>query len=182
MNHRSEWQPNSWGMFLIVKCQHASGTCQSHSRPVLSLCEASRKYAELSHSALPFLTLRFHEKDLLPTLRLLQVWTILPLLRHILSVPSRSFGDMGQSDDLVSLLFWDIIDVMDNSTYKLAAFGATSSLGQKVCQILSSPSVHQQGVTHCNWFTDCMVANWIAFFFRVDSSLDELVTWDLLSP
>jgi hypothetical protein len=58
---------------------------------------------------------------------------------------------MGQLDDLVSLLFWEVIvDVMDNSTYKLAAFGATSSLGQKVCKIFSSPDVHQQGLTHCN--------------------------------
>jgi hypothetical protein len=66
---------------------------------------------------------------------------------------------MGQLDDPVSLLFWEVIvDVMDNSTYKLAAFGATGSLGQKVCQILSSPNVHQQGLTHCNQFMDCMVA------------------------
>ena len=48
--------------------------------------------------------------------------------------PQGHSGDMGQLDDLVSLLFWEVIvDVMDNSTYKLAVFGATSSLGQKVC-------------------------------------------------
>ncbi len=48
--------------------------------------------------------------------------------------PQGCLDDMGQSDDLVSLLFWEVIvDVMDNSTYKLAVFGATSSLGQKVC-------------------------------------------------
>ncbi len=48
--------------------------------------------------------------------------------------PQGYLGDVGQSDDLVSLLFWEvIIDVMDNSTYKLAAFGTTGSLGQKVC-------------------------------------------------
>ncbi len=48
--------------------------------------------------------------------------------------PQGHSGDMGQLDDLVSLLFWEvIIDVMDNSTYKLSAFGANSSLGQKVC-------------------------------------------------
>jgi hypothetical protein len=41
---------------------------------------------------------------------------------------------MGQLDNLVSLLLWKVIvDVMDNSTYKLAVFGATSSLGQEVC-------------------------------------------------
>jgi hypothetical protein len=41
---------------------------------------------------------------------------------------------MGQSDDLVNLFFGEVIaDVMDNSTYKLAAFGATGRLGQKVC-------------------------------------------------
>ncbi len=40
---------------------------------------------------------------------------------------------MGQSDDLVSLLMEFIVDVMDDSSYKLAAFGAASVLGQEVC-------------------------------------------------
>ncbi len=40
---------------------------------------------------------------------------------------------MGQPDDLVSLLLDIIVDVMDNSSYKLAGFGATSGLGQEVC-------------------------------------------------
>ncbi len=40
---------------------------------------------------------------------------------------------MGQAGDLVSLLLEVILDVMDNSAYKLAAFGATSGLGQEVC-------------------------------------------------
>jgi hypothetical protein len=41
--------------------------------------------------------------------------------------PQGHLGDMGQPDDLVSLLFWEVVvDVMDNSNYKLAAFGATS--------------------------------------------------------
>ncbi len=40
---------------------------------------------------------------------------------------------MGQSDDLVNLLLEVIVDVMGNSSYKLAAFGATSGLGQEVC-------------------------------------------------
>jgi hypothetical protein len=74
--------------------------------------------------------------------------------------PQGRLGDMGQADDLVSLLFWEvIIDVMDNSTYKLAVFGATSSLGQKVCYILSSPNMRKQGLTHCKQFMNCMVAN-----------------------
>ncbi len=40
---------------------------------------------------------------------------------------------MGQSDDLVNLLLAVIVDVVDDSTYKLAAFGTTSGLGQEVC-------------------------------------------------
>ncbi len=56
-------------MFLIVKCQHGSGACRSHSHPVLSHHEVLRKYTELSHSTLPFLTLCFHKKDLSPTPR-----------------------------------------------------------------------------------------------------------------
>jgi hypothetical protein len=73
-------------MFLLVACQHMSGACQSHSHPVLSLREASRKYVELSPSTPPFLTLQFHEKDLTPTPNLLRIWPILPPLGHILSV------------------------------------------------------------------------------------------------
>jgi hypothetical protein len=59
---------------------------------VLSLREALWKYIELSSSTLPFLTLRFHKKDLTPTPNLLQIRPILPPLKHILSVSSRSFG------------------------------------------------------------------------------------------
>jgi hypothetical protein len=73
-------------MFLVVTCQHASGACQSHSRPGLSLREASWKYVELSPSTLLFLTLQFHEKDLTPTPNLLQIWPMLPPLGHILSL------------------------------------------------------------------------------------------------
>jgi hypothetical protein len=40
---------------------------------------------------------------------------------------------MGQSDDFESLLLEVIVDVMDDSSYKLAVFGATSGLGQEVC-------------------------------------------------
>ncbi len=60
-------------MFLAVTCQHASGSCQSHSRPVLNLREASRKYIELSPSTPSFLTLRFYKKDLTPTPNLLRI-------------------------------------------------------------------------------------------------------------
>jgi hypothetical protein len=72
-------------MFLAVTCQLASGAYQSHSRPVLSLREASWKYVELSPSTPLFLTLRFHEKGLSPTPNLLQIRPILPPLGHILS-------------------------------------------------------------------------------------------------
>jgi hypothetical protein len=72
-------------MFLAVTRQHASGACKSHSCLVLSLCEASRKYVELSPSTPPFLTLQFHEKDLTRTPNLLRIRLILPPLRHILS-------------------------------------------------------------------------------------------------
>jgi hypothetical protein len=73
-------------MFLAVTCQHASGACQSHSHPVLSLREALWKYVELSPSTPPFLTLRFHGKDLTPTPNLLRIRLILPPLGHILSL------------------------------------------------------------------------------------------------
>jgi hypothetical protein len=59
--------------------------------------------------------------------------------------PQGHLGDMGQSDDLVSLLFWEV--VVDNSTYKLAVFGATIVV---LVRILSSPNMRQQGLTHCN--------------------------------
>jgi hypothetical protein len=72
-SHRSEGKTKLLGMFLAVTCQHASGTCQSHSRPVLNLREALRKYVELSPSTPPFLTLWFYEKDLMPTPNLLRI-------------------------------------------------------------------------------------------------------------
>ncbi len=72
-SHRSEWKTKLLSMFLAVTCQHVSGACQSHSRPVINLCEASRKYIELSPSTPPFLTLRFYEKDLTLTPNLLQI-------------------------------------------------------------------------------------------------------------
>jgi hypothetical protein len=39
-SHRSEWKTKLLSMFLAVTCQHTSGACQSHSRPVLNLHEA----------------------------------------------------------------------------------------------------------------------------------------------
>ncbi len=89
---------------------------------------------ELSHSTLPFLALRFHKKDLLQLQGYSKFGGYSLRLGIFFQSPQGHLGDMGQLDDLVSLLFWKVIlDVMDNSTYKLAAFGATSSLGQKVC-------------------------------------------------
>ncbi len=72
-SHRSGWKTKLLSMFLAVMCQHASGACRSHSRPVLNLCEASRKYLELSPSTPPFLTLQFYKIDLTPTPNLLQI-------------------------------------------------------------------------------------------------------------
>jgi hypothetical protein len=75
-------------MFLAVTCQHASGACQSHSRPVLNLREASRKYVELSPSTPLFLTLGFYEKDLMPTPNLLQISGRYSLRLGIFDTPS----------------------------------------------------------------------------------------------
>ncbi len=72
-SHRSEWKTKILSMFLAVTSQHVSGTCQSHSRPVLNLREVLRKYVELSPHTPPFLTLQFYEKDLTPTPNLLQI-------------------------------------------------------------------------------------------------------------
>jgi hypothetical protein len=71
-------------------CSSLSGVSmrQACASPVPAqyyLREASQNKAELSHSTLPFLALRFHEKDQPLTPRLLRVWPILPLLGHILS-------------------------------------------------------------------------------------------------
>jgi hypothetical protein len=72
-SHRSEWKTKLLSMFLTVMCQHTSGACQSRSRPVLNLREASRKYVELSPSTPPFLTLQLYKKDLMPTPNLFQI-------------------------------------------------------------------------------------------------------------
>ncbi len=87
-SHRSEWKTELLGMFLAVTCQHASDSCQSHSRPVLSLREAPRKYTELSPSTPPFLTLRFYEKDLTPTPNLLRISGRYSLHSGIFDTPS----------------------------------------------------------------------------------------------
>jgi hypothetical protein len=75
-------------MFLAVTCQHASGACQSHSRPVLNLREASRKYVELSPSTPPFLTLQFYKKELTLTPNLLQISGRYSLRLGIFDTPS----------------------------------------------------------------------------------------------
>ncbi len=87
-SHRSEWKTELLSMFLAVTCQHASGMCQSYSRPVLNLREALWKYVELSPSTLPFLTLRFYEKDLMPTPNLLQISGRYSLRLGIFDTPS----------------------------------------------------------------------------------------------
>ncbi len=61
-SHRSEWKTKLLSMFLAVTCQHASGTYQSDSCPILNLREALRKYIELSPSNQPLLTLQFYKK------------------------------------------------------------------------------------------------------------------------
>jgi hypothetical protein len=76
---------------------------------VLSLREASRKYVELSPSTPLFQTLRFHEKDLTPSLNLLQIRLILPPLGHILSCGWHSWPQflkekIGDSLDLDCLI------------------------------------------------------------------------------
>ncbi len=87
-SHRREWKTELLGMFLAVTCQHALGACQSHSRPVLNLREASQKYVELSPSTPPFLTLRFYEKDLTLTPNLLQISGRYSLCSGIFDTPS----------------------------------------------------------------------------------------------
>jgi hypothetical protein len=87
-SHRSEWKTELLSMFLAVTCQHASGACQSHSRPVLNLREASWKYIELSPSTLPFLTLPFYEKDLTLTSNLLRISGQYSLHSGIFDTPS----------------------------------------------------------------------------------------------
>ncbi len=85
-------------MFLLVACQHASGMCQSHFCPVLSLRKVPQKYVELSPNTLPLLTLRFCKKYLTPTPNLLQIRPIPPPLGHILSRPKilRGFPTMNR--------------------------------------------------------------------------------------
>ncbi len=108
--HRSEWKTILLSMFLAVTCQHASGACQSHSRPVLNLREALRKYAELSPSTPSFLTLWFYEKDLMPTPNLLQISGRYSLRSGIFDTPSARANlfiwqaDRGFATDEVSFL------------------------------------------------------------------------------
>ncbi len=96
-------------MFLVVRCQHVSGACQSRSHPVLSLREALQKYVELSLSTPPFLTLQFHEKDLTPTPILLRIRLILPPLRHILSMVGICCS--------VAMILFNVSSILCNASY-----------------------------------------------------------------
>jgi hypothetical protein len=87
-SHRSKWKTKLLGMFLAVTYQHASGACQSHSCPVLSLREALRKYVELSPSTLQVLTLQFYKKYLTPTPNLLRISGQYSLRSGIFDTPS----------------------------------------------------------------------------------------------
>jgi hypothetical protein len=96
---------------------HMSGTCQSHFRPVQSLCKALRNYTDLSRSTPPFLTLRFPKKGLTPTLRLLRGLPIFPLLGHILS---KTFISTAKMSGLVAYLFEFGYDLAINPDMKVS--------------------------------------------------------------
>ncbi len=105
-SHRSKWKIELLSMFLAITCQHASGACRSHSRPVLNLREASRKYIELfsQYSAVSDTPILWERSDAdsesTPNLR-----PILPPLVHIwYSLRSGIFfqSPQGHSGDWVS--------------------------------------------------------------------------------
>ncbi len=100
----SEWKPNSRCIFLGVRVKHVPGTC--HQVPSLCMLVASitRNFlATINH---------FWHSDVRKKIREINSETtpsptILPLLGHILSVPSRSVGWSCQ----VKSHYWDLFRV-----------------------------------------------------------------------
>jgi hypothetical protein len=121
-------------------CSSLSGvsTCQARASPIparyyiyVRPCGTTRNFLTVLHHFWHFVSTR-------KICRQLQGYSKFGQYSLCLGIFFQSsqghLGDMGWSDYLVSLLLWKVIvDVMDNFTYKLAEFGATSSLGQKVC-------------------------------------------------
>ncbi len=114
MNHRSEWKPNSWGMFLNIgvstrqaPASHTSTQYKVYKRP----CRITRSFlAVLCH----FWHLVFPRK----ICRQLRGHSDFGQYSLCVGIFFQSLqghlGDMGQLGDLVSLLLWEfIVDVMD---------------------------------------------------------------------
>ncbi len=133
-NRRSEWKPNSGGMFLDTGVSMR----QVHASHTSALYNVYVRPCGITQNFLAVLRCFWHSVFMGKICRWLRGYSEFDQysLRSgiFFQSPEGHLGDMGQSDDLVSLLLWKVIvDVMDNSTYKLAAFGATSCLGQEVC-------------------------------------------------
>jgi hypothetical protein len=112
-------------MFLAVTCQHVSGACQSHFRPVLNLRETSWKYVELSPSTPLFLTLRFYKKDLMPTPNLLRISGRYSLRLGIFDTPSARAYLLSSEHDSRLVYNWSVT----NLNYPgLCTLGVTADL------------------------------------------------------
>ena len=93
-----------------------------------------------------------------------------PSIRSYLLSPLKTSRVTGVSRLVLpgqGLLLWEIIvNVMDNSTNKLAALSTTGRLCQEVRQVVISLNVGDKRFAHCNRFVDCMVANGIALLLK----------------
>ncbi len=81
---------NSWACSSLsrVSMRQARASPILARYSVLNLREALQKYVELSPSTPPFLTVQFYEKDLTPTLNLLQISGRYSLRSGIFDTPS----------------------------------------------------------------------------------------------
>ncbi len=132
MNHRSEWKPNSWGMFLNT----GVSTRQVHASHTSTWYKVYMRPRRITRNFLVVLHRFWHSvfaRNICHRLRGYSKFGRYSLCLGIFfQSPQGHSGDMGQSDDLVSLLFWEVVvDVMDTSTYKLAALAPLVVLVRK---------------------------------------------------
>ena len=146
-------------------CSH--GSCQARVKHAPRQYQAyvltHARHSELSRNVPQLLTPFSHKKDPKLDSENTPSRSDTPSIRSYLLSPLKTSRVTGVSRLVLpgqSLLLWEIIvNIMDNSTNKLAALSTTGRLCQEVRQVVISLNVGDKRFAHCNRFSDCVVAN-----------------------
>ena len=144
---------------LMDRARHASSTCPLNTRPTHRPTDVTPnffvKFRHFGH-----LTQTGKIQILTPSI--LRVALVLPPYSYSLS-PLKTSRVTRVSWLVLPgqvLLLWEItVNVMNNSTNKLAAFCTAGCLCQEVRQVVICLNVGDKRFAHGNRFSDCMVAN-----------------------